>query len=220
MDVVAVTLAVALVLVTSFGMFGDVQGGHQPSTAWIAWHAVLMSLGFPCLMVMGRWVYVADESILGSSKGARRQVHRALMMLAVSVVLVGYVCIFKAHLPSQKFFGYDFKRHVWAVPVRILHVYVGYTAILLCVSQAVMGMVKYYYLSGYGQRVLTFHGKLGKVILLLGCTNMILAAKFWAWGVRMKASIYVLAVVCALLGMAWPSVQLNSDEDAAERRLV
>lgn len=199
-------LAAAAVLATSVGMFGDVRGGGLPPTAWIAWHAVLMVLGFPCLMLLGRWTYLADGSVL-EGKAARRQAHRTLMILAVLAVLGGYLSVFLAHWPTKQFFGYSFQTQVWETDkVRRAHVYVGYAAIVLVLSQAAMGVSKLQMLSrGEDKKIYSKHGNLGKAILVLGCVNMALAVKFWAWGLETKLLLWALTALCAAVGAFWPS---------------
>ena len=42
------------------GMVGPVKGGGGSLSSTFTWHPILMSIGFPCLMMMGRWAYVTD----------------------------------------------------------------------------------------------------------------------------------------------------------------
>ena len=112
--------------------------GKAKLNSSFTWHPILMSLAFSCCMVLGRWAYVTDS--LGD-KTKQRPIHRGLMILAALFAIGGYVAIFLAHLKVQKFFGYDFKHHAWAVPGRVIHDLLGYGILLLTLAQAGMGFL-------------------------------------------------------------------------------
>ena len=69
-----------------FGTTWSFSGMALSST--FTWHPILMSIGFPCLMMLGRWAYVSDEI---GDKETQRSVHRGLMMLATLIAIAGYV---------------------------------------------------------------------------------------------------------------------------------
>eukprot|EP00932_Pfiesteria_piscicida_P021189 SRR837773.7988.p1 GENE.SRR837773.7988~~SRR837773.7988.p1 ORF type:complete len:262 (-),score=43.11 SRR837773.7988:77-781(-) len=198
-DIAIVAAAAGAVIAVTVGMFATVQGGGMPTNGWFSWHPVLMTLAFPGLMSVGRLSYFADSSWPGmESKENRRFRHRVIMSLAVLVALVGYLCIFKAHLPAQKFFGYDFKNHQWAPVGRVVHVWLGYSAVALSVYQAVTGMLKVNALN-QGNRIFTNHGTIGKAIMSLGLGAVLAACYFWAWAWPMK--LVVAGFACgAVLG--------------------
>lgn len=62
------------------------------------------------------------------------------MMLASLTAIGGYVAIFMAHLPLKSFFGYNFSTHKWAVPSRVAHDILGYSILILTLTQATMGL--------------------------------------------------------------------------------
>merc|ERR1740121_999146 len=195
-------------------MFSDVAGGGQPASSWIAWHAILMTGAFPCLMSLGRWVYHAEGEYLESvleGKTVRRRAHRAIMSSAVLSLLVGYFGIFMSHWPVKKFFGYDFVNDEWAALARIVHVYLGYAVIMCALAQAVMGAFKMDLLLREDKRVFTFHGTLGKAIILAGCANVIVACYFWGWDLWLKALIATLAAGSGLLGAFWQKTSTQGE---------
>ncbi|CAE7736216.1 unnamed protein product, partial [Symbiodinium pilosum] len=151
----AAVLAPAAIIV---GLLSHHQGGGLALSAPFAWHPILMSIAFPCLMVLGRWAYVTD---LIEDKSTRRIVHGSLMSLAALVALGGYVAMFKAHWPIKQYFGYNFTTHKWAVPARVIHDLIGYAVLSLVLFQATIGMVKIVKLQSK-IKSFTFHGTLGK----------------------------------------------------------
>jgi len=193
-------LSTAIVAGVASAMFLDVDGGGQAFTSWIAWHAILMTLAFPGLMVIGRLVYIAEgdilETVLGE-KSVRRRAHRAIMSCAVLSAIGGYLCIFISHWPGKKYFWYDFTTGAWAAAPRIVHVYLGYMAVLTAVAQAIMGAFKMNLFLTDGERIFTFHGTLGKFIIICGCTNILTASYFWGWSVQVKIVISALSVAAA-----------------------
>mmetsp|Transcript_25701 Transcript_25701/g.79001 ORF Transcript_25701/g.79001 Transcript_25701/m.79001 type:complete len:229 (-) Transcript_25701:127-813(-) len=201
--------SLAAVALTAVGMFAPVAGGGMDPKSWFAWHPVLMSLAFPCLMPLGRFPYLAGE---GLEPGSRRAVHGAIMALATVAMLLGYLCIFKAHWPAKKFFGYDFKNGQWAPYLRIIHVYLGYLLIAAVLAQAAMGALKMNLL-GKGQRAFTFHGQLGKAIVIFGLANTLVAIRFWGWTNAMKVPLYVAVLFAGLFGVVWPRPAKDAGED-------
>merc|ERR1719464_240517 len=158
-------------------MFSHVQGGQMPARASFPWHPVLMTLAFPCLMTWGRHVYTAFEHLPNYK---RWRLHRSLMLGGGLAMLMGYLCIFLAHLPHRKFFGHNFDTGGWSEYKRILHAFIGYIVIFGVIMQSFMGFLKTR-LSTKAYKTFTFHGTLGKGILLLAALNMIIAVRMWAW---------------------------------------
>lgn len=205
-------VALGSVVLTAIAMFAPVAGGGMDPKVWFGWHPVLMTLAFPCLMTLGRWSYLTNDDRPLTSQ---RALHGILMGLASLAMLLGYLAIFQAHLPQSKFFGYDFKAGAWSPDYkRIVHVYLGYALIFAVLAQALMGARKLQIL-GTGQRVLTFHGNLGKGIVLLGLVNILIAIRFWAWSPVMKASLYALTIAAGVFAVVWPRPpKPNDGEDA------
>jgi len=188
-------LAVAFPILVIVGLFSDVQG-HSSPTVWFAWHPVLMSIAFPCLMVLGRWSYVAGAADWGvETKDSQRVLHGFIMSIAILAMIGGYACIIKAHAPHNQFFGYNFTNHEWSQWKRVVHVYTGYLAILLALQQASVGVTKFINLQN-GTKTLTFHGKLGKVNILVAGFSLMMAIWMWGWSPAMKKAMWiVLALV-------------------------
>merc|ERR1719321_1051233 len=105
------------------------------------------------------------------------------MALASVVALAGYLCIFMAHLAKKSFFGYQFDTQTWNPDSkRVAHSILGYIVLIALVFQACIGMKKY----SSETRILTFHGVLGKVVMVAGAVNMLLAILFWSWSTLTK----------------------------------
>mmetsp|Transcript_28201 Transcript_28201/g.52926 ORF Transcript_28201/g.52926 Transcript_28201/m.52926 type:complete len:220 (-) Transcript_28201:242-901(-) len=183
------------------GLLSHMPGGGMKLSAPFAWHPILMSIAFPCLMVLGRWVYVTD---LIANKDQRRRLHRALMSLAALVALGGYAAMFKAHWPIKQYFGYNFTTHKWAVPARVIHDLIGYSVLALVLFQASIGFLK---IANLQKQIksFTFHGTLGKVIMMLSAVNIVVACVFWKWDLGYKILVAGLAIAATLLGVLAPS---------------
>merc|ERR1719382_1227704 len=133
------------------------------------------------------------------------------MTFAVLSMLGGYLCIFQAHWPAKKYFGYDFTSGTWAAWPRVLHAWVGYAAVLLSLAQTVTGAAKLDAL-GRGQRVFTQHGLLGRTAMVLGLVALLLGVYFWSWHPQAKAAIAVLAVLAVASGLLPQSADAKPGE--------
>merc|ERR1719240_232470 len=184
-------------------MIAPIAGGSMPLGIWFTWHQILMTLAFPCLMVIGKWVYVADG--LGEKRD-RRSVHRILMMAAWACTLVGYLAVLMDHLPERQFFGYDFALHAWKSPGVLVHTYIGYVAVLLVLFQAPMGLVKMDFLRS-GVKIFTFHGRLGNMIIPLGALNIVVACCWWGWPTWMAMALGVSSSAAVVLVLYPRNVQ-------------
>jgi len=184
-----------------FGLLSHHPGGGLTLDKAFAWHPILMSIAFPGLMVLGRWVYVTD---IIEEKGLRRALHGSIMAFAALVALGGYVAMFKAHWPIKQYFGYNFTTQKWAVPARVIHDLIGYSTLLLVLFQAAIGMVKIVKLQNK-IKSFTFHGTLGKVIMGLSAVNILVACTFWKWTTGYKILVVVLTIAASALGVLTPS---------------
>lgn len=206
MDCLVWACCLGIVMVTGIGMWGPVAGGAMPPAVWFGWHPPLMASATMCLMVLGRWAY-ATESPLGT-KADRRRVHRAFMILSVIAMVIGYVAIFKAHLPARKFFGYYHLTQEWATWQRVVHIYLGYATILLTISQAVMGLAKYEYLKE-GEKVFTFHGTLGKAIITMAGAAVVMGTWAQPWDSGVSVLMGALTAGCVTFGTIWPKPEYD-----------
>uniref|UniRef100_A0A7S1RRX4 Cytochrome b561 domain-containing protein n=1 Tax=Alexandrium catenella TaxID=2925 RepID=A0A7S1RRX4_ALECA len=213
LNLTVATVSLSCVVLTAVAMFAPLMGGGMDPKVWFGWHPVLMTLAFPCLMTLGRWSYLTGDSRPLTSQ---RALHGILMGLGSLAMLLGYLAIFEAHLPQSKFFAYDFKAGAWSPDwKRVVHVYLGYALIVAVLAQAFMGARKLQVL-GTGQRVLTFHGSLGKAVILLACFNIIIAIRFWGWSTPMKVCLYALTIAAGVFGALWPRPSKASEgEDAS-----
>lgn len=211
-DAIFMLAAFAVPVAVTYGMLGSGPGGSATLSTSFTWHPILMSSAFPCLMVLGRWVYVTDS--LGD-KQQQRPAHRGVMMLSTLVAIGGYIAIFMAHIKTPSFFGYNFAKHTWAVPSRIVHDFLGYSVLLLMLFQATVGLMKYWKLQA-GQKSFPFHGSLGKLIILLGSGNILTACIFWSWSMAFKALLAGLALSAALCGAFWPAPERPEAAPLAE----
>jgi len=202
MDIIALLVALLAPVAVFVGMFASPNlGSGMPMKNWFAWHPVLMTLAFPCLMTLGRWSYISESL---PDKDSKRSAHRYFMIFGSSAAVLGYSCIFMAHLEKRSFFGYDFKSHAWASPSRVAHDIVGYLTLLLILAQSPMGLAKLKLLRSTGERIFTFHGTLGKVIMILATANILIACSFWGWHIGMKIAVGGLSVAAMLLATVWP----------------
>mmetsp|Transcript_52814 Transcript_52814/g.106047 ORF Transcript_52814/g.106047 Transcript_52814/m.106047 type:complete len:158 (+) Transcript_52814:104-577(+) len=144
-----------------------------------------------------------------------------MMAAGVLVALLGYLAIYKAHYPQGMFFGYDFKHGQWKEWKRIAHGWIGYLALILACFQASTGLLKLSSLQR-GRRTLTFHGSLGKIVLALGATCVLLAVGFWtAWGPGLRFVVAAGAACAAALSVlaapgraaAGPEEELEETEE-------
>ncbi|CAK9025584.1 unnamed protein product [Durusdinium trenchii] len=204
-DALFFIVAFATPVAVSIGMISKADDLSKSFT----WHPILMSLAFSCFMVLGRWAYVTDSI---GDKAQQRPVHRALMVLALLFAIGGYVAIFMAHIKTPTFFGYDFAKHSWKVAPRVIHDFLGYGVLLLTLTQASMGLQKLAKLQS-GVKIFTFHGQLGKLILLLAAIQILVACYLWIWSTGYKVLVAVLAVGAALCGTLFPHM-------AQERQLL
>eukprot|EP00448_Togula_jolla_P020705 CAMPEP_0170583960 /NCGR_PEP_ID=MMETSP0224-20130122/8430_1 /TAXON_ID=285029 /ORGANISM="Togula jolla, Strain CCCM 725" /LENGTH=222 /DNA_ID=CAMNT_0010907355 /DNA_START=56 /DNA_END=724 /DNA_ORIENTATION=- len=195
-DILVALVAVAVPLTVYYGMFGNIAGGKMEYSNWFSWHPIFMALAFPGMMTLGRWSYMVDASWSKLEKGTRRKAHAVAMGLAVLFAAVGYLCVFKAHLPKGQFFGYDFQLSAWKPWSRVAHVWAGYLVLTLSFAQAAMGAVKMIHLQS-GEKILRFHGTLGKIIVLLSAVAVLLAIYLWSWSPAMKAILGVLTILGA-----------------------
>mmetsp|Transcript_116991 Transcript_116991/g.207109 ORF Transcript_116991/g.207109 Transcript_116991/m.207109 type:complete len:222 (-) Transcript_116991:20-685(-) len=210
-DALCALLVVALAVMVPYGMWSSTQPVKLPIATWFPWHPVLMTCAFPCLMTAGRWAYVADAGNF-ADKQSRRVVHRAFMGTGAIVMIAGYVCIFMAHLPAKSFFGFDFKKGEWKASARVVHSLLGYAVIAVVLAQGVIGAYKMKALKA-GMRMYTFHGTLGKVIIFLAYSNVLVAAWFWPWTAGVKLAIVLLVLLSGVMGVLWPKPEEVADEE-------
>lgn len=220
-----ITLAscVAFGLLVTYGIWGGKdalpfpEGGSGIPFAWklnIAWHAVLMTMAFGVLMPMGRWSYHAFAGL----KQSQRKVHRVVMILAVTSMLVGIWGAIWARW--GKFFGYNWSKGEWHIDpetrngqARIVHIYLGWTMILLSLAQAVMGIMKANKMANEGedQKIFRLHGTQGKLIIVCGCFNVLVASYFWgAWNTLWKMLIAAVGTMVIGLGAYGTNSDLGS----------
>ena len=201
--------AIAACVAVTVGMIGPVTGGGKSLSSAFTWHPILMSVAFPCLMMLGRWAYVSDEM---GDKERQRSLHRIFMMLAAVVALGGYVAIFLAHLPLKTFFGYNFSTHKWAVPTRVLHDILGYGILFLTLAQSLMGLYKLAKVREGTLGIFKFHGTLGKVIMTLSSVNIVLACIFWSWSLWYKILVAVLTLAVTAVAVFSPVRRVPESE--------
>lgn len=207
-DLGVVALCVAVAVVCWQAIWSERYMG-LPMNTWFGWHPVLMIISYPCLMVLGRYAYAVEPSFGLETKESRRMMHLVLMVLATAAALGGYVAIYKAHVPMKKFGGYHFDTKTWDDWEWLLHVWLGYSIILLSVLQAIMGALKAYRLLDE-RKSFAFHGNLGKVIIVGGCLNAAIGTHHWSWGPHIKSVLYVLILACGVFGSIYPSFAARS----------
>lgn len=187
-DIIAVGSCVAIVVLVATNIFANMS-----PKMWFSWHPVLMTLAFPCMMTLGRWSYKADPSWGAEEKKTRRTAHGIIMGSATIIAVVGYLCIFMAHLAKKSFFGYDFGSGHWNPDhLRVAHSILGYIVIFAMIFQACVGVAKITKLNTDGIKTMQFHGFLGKVVMVGGAVNMLLAMLFWAFSGMLKLVLIAL----------------------------
>eukprot|EP00971_Amphidinium_carterae_P315640 6274058-Amphidinium_carterae.1 len=114
------------------------------------------------------------------------------MGLAVLAAVIGYLCIFMAHLPKKTFFGYNFESQTWLPKwTQIAHAWLGYAILLGSLVQGFIGPMKVSAING-GHRKFTWHGQVGKLIMLGASIVLCLAVSFQAWTWQLKIVLYTL----------------------------
>lgn len=204
MDLVVIFSCTMVTLITGLGIWGDVQGGRVPMSSWYGFHPVLMVSSFMGIMVLARWAYMT-ESPLGP-KPTRRRIHGILMCVALVLGSVGYYSIFRSDEDARQ--PSNTMKHDWEPWRRTAHVYTGYSAIILAVAQAFMGITKYCLLQ-LGEKMFEYHSALGKVIIFLGGANILLATSFQTWGSGISLLMGLLTGVCTFIGVLLPSAVLT-----------
>mmetsp|Transcript_124646 Transcript_124646/g.228745 ORF Transcript_124646/g.228745 Transcript_124646/m.228745 type:complete len:267 (+) Transcript_124646:1-801(+) len=203
----AVCITAALCVAgVAIGMWSQVQGGGIPLHRAFGWHPVLMTLAYAGIMPLGRWAYLAGRGADARSadidcreKARRRLVHRGLMIFAVSMGTLGYFAIIVAHSAKPyRRFGYNWDTGEFAEWRRVLHSVVGQGLATLVLVQAIIGGLKMQALKE-GIVMHQVHGRVGKIIMLCGMGNMLLATWFWNWSSTLKAMLSMLLVILALL---------------------
>lgn len=176
-------------------------GAGMPLNSVFAWHTVMMTLGFAVFMSLGRRAYqmeLPENVYADTSKQGRRMLHVCLMVTATMCVILGYAGIFIAHYPSKQFFGYDFTKAEWKPIMRILHVYLGYSAIALVIFQVLIGALKIKALQE-GLAKFKFHGQVGPIAHVIGLCAICAGAYIMPWNPALRvaagASVMGIAVL-------------------------
>uniref|UniRef100_A0A7S1MSZ8 Cytochrome b561 domain-containing protein n=1 Tax=Alexandrium catenella TaxID=2925 RepID=A0A7S1MSZ8_ALECA len=208
-DFAALANAITVVVLVIVGLFTAAPGGGQNAKHWFPWHPVLMTIAFPALMSLGRFTFLTNEV---RSMETRRKDHRLIMVVATVAMLFGYLCIFMAHLPKRRFFGYDFNTRQWGDYRRVAHAWLGYLLIFMVLAQSCTGIRKLSFLQA-GKRILVSHGNFGKTIIVLAGFNMLLAIRFWGWRNDYKVGMYIVTVLSVCFGVIWPRPETKDGED-------
>lgn len=200
------------VLVT-FALFTH-EDVHSVSD-WFTWHPILMSTAVTCLMVWGRWSYVAGSDFGVESKNSRRWLHACLMTAAIVVMLVGYLCIMFSH-PKNHFLGYDFVKREWVSFARIVHIYSGYMTILMALEQGFVGYLKFSRLRR-GVSSFEVHSHMGKLTLLVGGFCLMTAISFIQWNYVVK-KFMLLILIGVIAGATFAPPRVKQEETPLFRR--
>lgn len=149
-------------------------GGTGPSNVF-TWHIVCMAIAWPCLSVLGYWSYNADV-MSGSSKNDRRTIHMFCMLGVGILSIAGYACLFEAHRENGEgqFGGLMVEGNKLTLKRglgRFIHVAIGYLVVLGVLLQACMGLWKRHVLLKYDLKIVTWHGGLGRVLLISGLVS-------------------------------------------------
>lgn len=204
------------VLVACIATVGIVAGWMLSTVgpaAWFSWHPVFMTLAFPCLMTMGRWSYTADEAWGLGDTASRRKIHGGIMAFATVSALVGYLAIFMAHYPSGLFFGYNFNTHKWLPSTKkVFHAIFGYMILIPAVFQAIVGVLKALKLS-QGFKSHRFHGIMGKLVMVGGAMEMVVAVLFWGWPLSVKIGLITFIAVTLAYGVFMPRAESSEPEE-------
>jgi len=210
-DSLVIFITTAAVVSVMIGFLAPIQGGNLSSTVAFTWHPILMTIAFSNMMVVGRWAYITDSA---EDKWVSRWIHQIFMSLGMLVALAGYICILLPHLAKGSLFGYDYKKGSWASPARVAHGWIGYTVLLLVLAQVPMGVAKLQKLK-LEERIFSFHGSMGKTIMVLATANMLIACHFWKWSLPMKIWIGAMQVLALIFGAFWPRETDGAGEAAS-----
>lgn len=206
---------ITLFTLTMVQMLGNVPGGKRSLAVAFTWHPILMTLGIPVLMVLGRWSYIAGntkddsfEEVLGS----RRHLHRRINTIATLVTMGGYIAILVADIPAGHVLGYDFSTHKWQCASKVAHSIFGTLVVLGVIVQALMGAFKLWLLESGFIKVFRAHGTVGKLLIAGGAINILLAYLFEGWLLDFKVETFwfrlpliVFLLLCAGFGVMYSS---------------
>lgn len=185
-----------IVALVAFCIFGNISGGRTPVSDPFGWHCVLMTLAFPCLCVLGRRCYKTSEE-----KSTQRTQHMWLMILAFIAAVSAYVCIRISDSQYGDFLGYNFTNHEWNELKHAIHSILGSAILCLMVAQAAIGISKKLMYSDQGLKGFTFHGDMGKLIIVLATVEMLLAIAMMEWDWMLKVSLVAMTMASCVFGV-------------------
>jgi hypothetical protein len=156
------------------------------------------------------------DSSWGMDMQARRVAHRALMGTGAIVMIIAYVFMLVAHSTNGKreYLGYDFKNGKWKEWKRIAHSLIGTVVVILVLAQGVMGAKKLKALteSNGSNRIFTFHGQMGKIIIAASLIQMVLGTLLMQWSTFSTFLVIVLSLACAALGTVMPKAITGAEK--------
>lgn len=200
------------------------------STALI-WHILFMAVAIYFLLA-GSWAYKSDlrclsfERLLdgegasswkGVGKGwkgkswtdkvwwERRFLHGMCMCIGCVCFGFGLLFILVYHTSSGICFGYDFSTSSWLTIKEIIHAWNGYVVLLLVFFQMLIGVQKYWgFLDGFN--TYTFHGTLGKVILVFVYIQVILGMIAAGFGTVVLILLSLPVLIMCYFAVTWYGV--------------
>eukprot|EP00930_Biecheleria_cincta_P006996 TRINITY_DN108130_c0_g1_i1.p1 TRINITY_DN108130_c0_g1~~TRINITY_DN108130_c0_g1_i1.p1 ORF type:complete len:747 (+),score=111.31 TRINITY_DN108130_c0_g1_i1:64-2304(+) len=167
LDFVALIMSTVVGAAIAIGALTTSFGGTGPGNVF-TWHLVCMGLAWPCVGIWGFWAYRAG---VDAEKNRRRTLHMVCMLSALILSALGYYFIWKAHHDNgEGQFGglvreggsFKLDRGV----VRFLHVLIGYFVISGTMVQVPLGLLKRWVLLSTSEKMFTWHGKFGKLLLV------------------------------------------------------
>merc|ERR1712216_571109 len=74
-------------------------------------------------------------------------------------------------------------------------------------------------LTSSGEKIFTFHGRLGKVIIAIADLNLLVAVWVMNWGLATALQVSIPVVLCGIFGTVWPKAdeQMDCREEVASQ---
>lgn len=182
-----------------------------------SYHPLLMSLGFGLMISMGFWMF-NYEDLPGEwidSRSARRKAHALCQLTGISLIVMGYLAVMKAHrdTPGTKLFQVsDPDTASWTFTIgpswiRLAHVIIGYLALGLMVVQLVVGALKYRSLTDDdddNDAEFSYHETIGNALFACGISNILIGVWLWeAWSLAVRAAISLTLCTSLVFGPRW-----------------
>lgn len=187
-----------------------------------------MSIGFACSITIGFWMFNYEDlpGVWVDTRQARRKLHATCQILGSLFIVLGYGAVVLAHwrTPGTKLFkvsnGAPWSFSIGPNWVRMIHIVIGYAALILVVIQFVVGMLKYRALADdddMDDQDFSIHETLGNMTYSLGMINIVLGVWLWdAWSIPVRGAITLGLLTSAAFGPRWDGTRGFLSDNAVD----